>query len=197
MPEPEPTMVRLASVTDVVGAIGRTLTSDETAKAGAILDKASELFRVASGQQFTEGTSVVRLRVTANFVVLPQRPVVSVDGVTEDSNAGADIPFELFKSRLTLSGVRAGQMVRASYTHGGNVPEIIRLTIAELCKKVLTISPKAAAGITSAMEVTGPFTDQEAYATWAVGGQTMLAPSDLEVAHSFRVKIPGSIILGA
>lgn len=191
------TVVQLASIADVKGALGRDLTTEETAKADAILDKASELFRVASAQQFTEGTSTVRLRVTSNYVVLPQRPVVSVDGVKHDANNGAAIPFELFKSRVTLDGVQAGQMVRVEYTHGGVVPDLVRLTIAELCKKVLAITPKAAAGITSAMEVTGPFTDQEVYASWSIGGQTMLAPSDEEIAKSFRVRVPGSIILGS
>src|SRR5690554_1298715 len=125
-------VVQLASSEDVVDALGRDLTDSEELKVGAILDKASELFRNRSGQQFTPGTSSVRLRVVADKVTLPQRPVVSVESVVEDVAGGAAVPFDLFQSALTLDYPRGGDFVRVAYTHGGDVPDLVRLTIAEI-----------------------------------------------------------------
>lgn len=188
------TVTPLASNADVEAALGRVLTSDETAKVGAILDKASELFRVRSGQQFTPGTSDVRLRVTADYVTLPQRPVVSVEAVTRDCEGGAAVTYQQFKSRLTLDCVTAGEFVRVSYTHGGVVPDAVRLCIADLARKVLSIDPNAVAGITQHGETRGPFSRQDSFATWAQGGQTMLSPDDNALADTFRTKAYGSIL---
>ena len=190
-------VVPLASQEDVEAILGRVLTSAEEAKVDAILDKASELFRRRSRQQFTAGTSLVRLKVTADYVNLPQRPVVSVESVTRDVAGGAAVSFDLFQSRLTLRGVRAGDMVRVAYTHGGDVPELVRLTIADVARKVLLIDPNAATGLTQYSETNGPFTEQYTYATWAQGGETRLAPEDLVIADSFRVKTYGSIVLSS
>lgn len=187
-------LVQLASEGDVKAALGRDLTTEESARVGAILDKTSELFRLRSGQQFTFGTSAVRLRVVADKVTLTQRPVVSVESVTVDEAGGAAVAHGLYQSTLTVSGVQAGSFVRVEYTHGGEAPALVRLTVAEIAKKILSISAKAAAGLTSSTEVTGPYTEQEAYATWAVGGQTMLAPDDAAIAESFRVRSYGAIV---
>lgn len=186
-------VIQLASQKDVEEALGRQLTLDETARVDAIIDKASELFRKRSGQQFTAGVSTDRVKVTANWVELVQRPVVSVVSVVDDD--GHPIGFEQFDSRLHLTscGVR---FVRVTYTHGGEVPDLVRLTIADIARKVLSIDPKAVSGVTQRGETTGPFSEQYTYATWAQGGQTMLAPDDATIAASFRVKRYGSIVQG-
>ena len=136
-----------------------------------------------SGQQFTAGTSEVRLRVQAGKVRLPQHPVVSVESVTDDDLTA--VAFTRFKSTLTVE-LPTGAFVIVNYTHGGVVPDIVRLCIAEIGKKVLSIDPNAAAGVTQHSETTGPFSEQDTYATWAQGGQTMLAPADEALARSFR-----------
>lgn len=191
-------VVQLASPEDVVRLLGRGLTSEEAARVDGILDKASELFRRRSGQKFTPGTSLVRLKVTANYVDLPQRPVASVQSVTLDVAGGAAVAYDLFQSRLTLHGVHAGTMVRVAYTHGSDtVPDLVRLTIADVARKVLLIDPNATTGVTQYSETTGPFTEQSTYATWAQGGETRLSPEDNAIADSFRVKNYGSILLSA
>lgn len=177
-------VVQLASSADVADALGRALTSDETARVDAILDKASELFRLESGQYFTAGTSTVRLRAVDSKVELEQRPVVSVTSVTDDD--GVAVVYELSQSTLKLTDVTPGQFVQVEYTHGGVVPDLVRLTVAEVAKKVLSIAPKAVAGVVQHSETTGPFTDSDTYATWAQGGQTMLAPADVAIARKFR-----------
>lgn len=180
-------VAKLASVEDVKAAFGRDLTSDETARVGAILEKASELFRLESGQQFTSGRSEVRVKVNGGRVYLRQRPVTNVHSVKDDY--GRDVPFTHFKQWLTVPRI-SHEFVIVDYSHGGDVPDLVRLTIADVARQVLSIDPKASRGLSSAMEVTGPFTDQHTYAVWAQGGATRLAPDDLAVARSFRVRVP-------
>jgi hypothetical protein len=180
----------LASKADVQKVLGRDLTSEENARYEAILDKASELFRTASGQQFTEGTSDVELRVTDDEVRLPQRPVTAVASVTDQY--GLAVAFDRFKSKLVVRGC-AG-IVRVSYSHGGAVPDSVRLCIAEIVAKVLTIDPKAKAGLTQYSESAGPFNESSTYATWAQGGQTMLAPADEQFARTFNIRLGAGTI---
>src|SRR5690606_23180733 len=120
------TVTQLASAADVKKALGRDLTAEELIKIEPVLDKASELFRLRSGQQFTPGTSTVRLKVNGGEVRLPQRPVVSVESVTDDH--GNPVSYSLFGSVLTTH-LRSHEFVRVSYTHGGEVPDVVRTAI--------------------------------------------------------------------
>lgn len=185
-------VVQLASQADVEAALGRDLTTSEALKVDAILDKASELFRRRSGQQFTAGTSTVRLRVVGDTVNLTQRPVVSVQSVVDDDGDAVD--YELKQARLVLDCPAGGEFVTVAYTHGGTVPDLVRLAIAEIGKKVLLISEHAQAGVVTHSETVGPFSESDTYAVWAQGGQTMLAPADAALADSYRVKTYGAIV---
>ncbi|HEY4267521.1 MAG TPA: hypothetical protein VGM94_04945 [Galbitalea sp.] len=191
------TVTQLASTTDVEAAMGRALTSDESSRVGAILDKASELFRRRSGQQFTPGTSDVRLRVLGRKVTLTQRPIVSVESVRNDGEYNQiAVPFSLDGSILWVDGSCSGGFVRVAYTHGGEVPDVVRLAIADLARRVLSIDPNAVTGLTQHGETTGPFSKQDSYATWAQGGQTMLSPDDQALADSFKINTGGLIVQG-
>lgn len=190
-------VVPLADASDVEEMLGRHLTSAEQDRVSGILDKASELFRRRSGQQFTPGESTVRLKVTAGHVTLVQRPVVSVESVTDDCDPGRPVRHDLFASQLRVHGIDSGEFVRVTYTHGGDVPDTVRLCIADLARRVLEIAPAAISGVTQHGETTGPFTEQNTYAAWAIGGQTMLSPDDAALAESYRVRTRGSIIQSA
>jgi len=184
-------VTQLASQADVEAALGRDLTSDEASRVDAILDKASELFRRRSGQDFTVGSSQVRLRVSDGKVYLPQRPVIAVTEVIDDD--GNAYSTRRFKQQLTLTDCLA-EFVIVTYSHGGDVPDVVRLCIADIARKVLSIDPSAVKGMTQYSETTGPFTEQQTYAAWAVGGQTMLAPDDAALADSFRRRLPSLIV---
>ena len=180
-------VTQLASEVDVEAAFGRDLTSAEEARVGAILDKASELFRLEARQQFTAGRSQVRVKVNGGRVFLRERPVTEVHTVKDE--AGSPVAFTQFQQWLDVP-LRSHEFVVVDYSHGGEVPDLVRLTIADVARQVLSIDPKASKGMSASMEVAGPFTDQNTYAVWAQGGSTRLAPDDLAVARSFRVKIP-------
>lgn len=186
--------ISLAEVADVRAAIGRDLTSDEQDRAVAVLAKASELFRLRAKQQFTPGRSDVRLRVIGGVTYLPERPVTEVHSVTDDD--GHAVPYKLRKSKITVS-LRSHDFITVDYSHGSvDIPELARRTIAEIAAKVLNVDPRAAAGVTQHAQTAGQFTESETYATWAVGGQTMLAPDDDRIAVSFRpARRPGLIVM--
>lgn len=178
---------QLASNADVEAAFGRDLTPDEVARVGAVLDKASELFRLESGQHFTPGRSESRIKVNGGRVFLRQGPVTEIHSVVDDR--GDAVPYRLFKRWLTVPK-RSHEFVIVDYEHGGGVPDLVRLTIADVARQVLSINRNAAEGVTQYSETTGPFTEQYTYATWAQGGAARLAPDDLAVARSFRVRVP-------
>lgn len=177
------TLPPLASQADVESVLGRALTEAEQSRVDAILAKASELFRRRSGQQFTSGTSTNRLRAVVGAVTLTQRPVVSITTVVDEQ--GLPTPYRLQGSTLLVD--TGHRFVTVTYEHGGDVPDLVRLTIAEIAKKVLSIDEKAASGVTQSSTTRGPFSASNTYATWAQGGQTMLAPDDAAIADSYKV----------
>lgn len=178
---------QLATEEDVTDALGRDLTPDEQARIGAILDKASELFRSASGQTFTAGRSTVRVKVNGGRAFLRQKPVTVVHSVASDD--GRDVSWARIGRWLSIPK-RSHEFVNVDYSHGGQVPDLVRLTIADIARQILSIDPVASSGVSQFSETTGPFTDQLTYATWAQGGATRLSPEDLAVARSFQVRIP-------
>lgn len=180
-------VIQLASQTDVEAGLGRDLTPDELLRVEAILGKASELFRLASGQQFTAGRSEVRVKVNGGRAFLKQSPVNDIHSVTTDN--GRDVPFTVFKQWLTVPKL-SHEFVIVDYEHGGVVPDLVRLTVADVARQVLSISPNAVEGVTNQSNTAGPFSEQQTYATWAQGGATRLSPEDMTVARSFKRRIP-------
>lgn len=180
----------LATDVDVATQLGRDLTSAETDRVAGILAKASALFRRTARQDFTPGESTVRLKVNGGQVRLEQAPATAVAEVVDDD--GDDVDHSLFGQWLTVTRnerpLESHRFVTVTYTHGGEVPDLVRETIAEIAAKMLRIDPRAAAGITTGTETVGPFTETNTFAGWAVGGTTMLSPSDTEVALSYRYK---------
>jgi len=186
------TVTQLAASADVVAALGRALTTSEAARVGAILDKASELFRRRSGQQFTAETTTVRLKVNGGRVYLPQRPVTTVTSVVDDD--AAPVAYTRAGQWLTIdadsTSCNSYSFVTVTYAHGGAVPDLVRLAIADIARQVLMIDPNAQTGVTQHAQTKGPFTESFSYASWAVGGMTRLSPEDLALADSFRVQVP-------
>lgn len=181
-------VIQLASAADVASALGRGLTPAETAQVGPILDIASEKFRRRSGQMFTAGTSTVRLKVNGGRVYLPQTPVTAVTTVVDDDAAA--VTYTRDGQWLTVPDLVSSDFVTVTYSHGGTVPDLVRLTIADIAKKVLMVDVRAKTGLSQFTHTEGPFSDSGTYANWAVGGQTMLSPDDNALADSFRVRVP-------
>lgn len=177
----------LANVEDVEMVLGRSVAPGEVGRVEAILAKASALFRLHSRQEFTPGESVSRLKVNGGRVRLPQHPAADVRSVVDDDGVGVE--YRRAGQWLTVC-LGSHEHVTVDYTHGGEVPDLVRLTVAEVAKKVLSIDPRAASGVSQGSATSGPFTEQNTYAAWAQGGQTMLAPDDLAIARSFKPRVP-------
>ncbi|MET0716407.1 MAG: hypothetical protein ABWY57_15990 [Mycetocola sp.] len=183
----------LASSSDVAAQLGRALTSEETARVDALLEKASGLFRKRSGQTFTPGQSLVRLKVNGGLVRLPESPVVDVISVTDDDST--PIEYTLFGQTITLCR-RSDRFVRVDYKHGSDtVPDLVRVTVAEVVARVLRIAPGAMTGLSQFQKTDGPFSRGGTYAPWAVGGQLMLSPDDISTALLFRAPHSGNLIV--
>lgn len=203
-------MVDLATVADVQTAMERPLTPEEEASAVGKLAKASRLFRKASGQDFTPGTSTVRLKCNpasrtifnlstgwpwgmldrVGVVYLKQRPLVSVDSVLNDNDVAVD-EFQTHGSWLFVPGFSASDRVTVTYTHGDAVvpPEVVE-TVASMVARALSIPEQARGGANAIQETTGPFTTQVQFAKWASGGGVQLSPSDKEFAETYKVPVP-------
>lgn len=177
----------LATSNDVEAILGRVLTSDEHERVDSVLLKASELFRRRSGQEFTAGTSAVRLKVNGGRVYLPQRPVVAVTTVLDDD--GDAVVYTRAGQWLTLD-LRSHEFVTVSYSHGGAVPDLVRLAIADVARQVMLVDQSAQSGGLQSSTTAGPFSQQITYAPWAVGGATRLSPDDIALADSYRAKVP-------
>lgn len=185
------TVTQLAASTDVVAVLGRALTTSETARVGVVLDKASELFRRRSSQQFTTGTPTVRLKVNGGRVYLPQHPVTSVTSVVDE--LGAAVLYTRAGQWLTIDpasqSCNSSSFVTVTYAHGA-VPDLVRLAIADIARQVITVDANAQVGITQHTQTKGPFTESFSYASWAVGGMTRLSPEDNALADSYKVTVP-------
>ena len=75
-------MSALATQVDLEARLGRPLTAQETARAGALLDDASAEVRAFTRQDFTTETGKAQvLRAVGDRITLPQRPVAEVSNV--------------------------------------------------------------------------------------------------------------------
>lgn len=178
----------LASTEDVAALLGRDLTDSEGTRLTGILVKASALFRREAQQNFTPGTSAVRLKVNGGEVYLPQRPVVAVTSVVDDdSNAVSNRR----RGQWLVVDLGSDRFVTVTYSHGAaEVPDLVRWTVAEVGMKVLNLATAAVAGASAHSETRGPFAESTTYASWAIGGQAALSPEDVALARSFRPVVP-------
>lgn len=182
----------LADVSDVAALVGRTLTTSEAAKVTAMLRKASADFRREARQQITPGTSSHRCIVRDGRVYPKQAPITDVAAVVDGD--GNTVPFTFSDGILAVDRPH-GFEVKVTYAHGfAEVPDDVRWAVAEAVKRAFTVHPKAAEGYSQHSESRGPFTESGAFAAWAIGGQTLLAPSELETARSYRPVRPRMIV---
>lgn len=171
----------LADATDVAKVLGRELSDAETASAAGCLAKASALFRAAAcDQQFTPGTSTVRLKVNGERVRLDQRPVVAVAAVVDD--AGDDVTYTRNGSWLNVPGVDSSVFLTVTYSHGGTVPAEVVQAVAEMATRLLIVPEEVRAGGKFVSELMGPFQESTTYGDQ---NQTILTEDNLMLARSF------------
>ena len=182
----------LIDIEDIEAALGRTLSDEEKPRALFVADKLSEAFRQRARQSFTVETYVHRLKVDAGGRVFPTRaPLVEVLAVFTDE--GAPVAYEKRHGHIYVRAWCSGFVV-VTYTAGlTEVPVAVRLQLADSARRIMSIDAAAAHGATQATDTTGPFTQTRQYATWAVGGQSLLSPDDQALADSYRPRRAGHV----
>lgn len=196
------TMPALAELDDVEDRLGRDLEPDEQRRAQAMLDDASAVVRAYTRRDFTKATETIRLRPRGNKVVLPQRPVVSVDSVATVINFGpteivTPVPAWSFAggnevyfldSTIIFNGptLDADEDVNlwaeVTYTHGyDEVPFDIVVVVANLVVRNLSVPN----GGMVDLESVGPYTAR--YAAFTSGGPLSLSGPDRDILNRYRV----------
>lgn len=107
----------LASVEDLEVRLGRTFTSTETDRAEALLADASAAVQAYTGQQFTVGTSTVRLQVRNGTVRPPQSPISTITGIANIEGAALDHVWYAGPT-VAVTGSIDGSWVDVTYDHG-------------------------------------------------------------------------------
>ncbi len=172
----------LATIADIQARLGRTLTSAENAQATAWLDDASAMFVQRAVQKFEVSESVVRLFPRDGVVRLVQRPVIEINDVTDIDGVTIDFTFDGHQSIYELGSYSP---VIVDYDHGSEtIPDDVVAVVAGMVVRTLLVPDDAAAGIQQ--QSVGPFS--QSFASWAVGRQVLMSPSDIEVANYYREK---------
>lgn len=186
------TVTALASTSDVSKALGRDLTGDEQNRAQHVLDLLSEKFRTEASQTFSVETYTHRLKADGGLIRFPRTPLVDVISVVSDDTEALTWTVEGNAIRVPVLG--SDGFATVTYKAGyEQVPDVVRLQIADEAQKIISINPKAREGYTQTTEVTGPLTDGGTFGTWAVGGQAMLSPDSIALARRFRPRKAGRI----
>lgn len=191
----------LAELDDVEDRLGRDLTEDEQRRAQAMLDDASAVVRAYTRRNFTRTTATIRLRPRGNKVVLPQRPVISVDevktvvgfGPTEISIptpsyswvAGTEVHFldiNAIYNAPTLDVDEDNLWAEVTYTYGyDETPYDIMAVVANMVVRNLTV-PNG--GVVD-LETVGPYTVR--YSGFTSAGPLALSGADRDILNRYRV----------
>lgn len=171
-------MVALADIPALEARLGRPLTSDEAARAEALLDDASALVRSYTGQDFTRvDDETVVLRAQQGEIRLPQRPVIDVTAVVAIGAGGApDVPvvgwawdgLDIIRAITDSPIINLPEQwyedddgaypgtYRVTYSHGdaASVPLEVVAVVARMVLRTLT-APTVAGGVTG--ETIGPY----------------------------------------
>lgn len=190
-------MTALAGLGDLPGS--GAYTPEQTAQATAALDTASAVVRAYCRRQFTSQSFTTRLRARGNWLILPQRPVVSVqsvglfvygspvltsgwlwDGLDRVWVGNLGMVFNLAED--LWDAVQAGVTVaEVTYTAGyAQVPADVVTVTANLASRALAIPM----GGVYSQQTAGPF--NATVASWAQGGPLALSDSDKAILNQYR-----------
>jgi len=190
-------MTALAQLSDIPGSADFDRAHTDTATAA--LDTASAVVRAYCRQQFTAQSHTTRLRARGNWLVLPQRPVASVQAVrimvmgAPTATTGwiwdgldrvwiGNFGVIINLSEALLDAVQASVVVaEVDYTAGYvTIPADVVVVVAQLTARALAVP---AGGVYSSQTV-GPFA--ATVASWAQGGPLALTDSDKVVLNQYR-----------
>lgn len=182
-------MTPLATPTDVAHALGledeNSFTTSQSVRASLLLDKVSSMFRIAAQRVFTSGQLDVRLMVTGGRVQLTETPA-TIESVTDCDGNSVDYVLD---GKTLLVNYPTGVFLDVSYTFDDQVPDAVRVAVAETVARYLTVDPLSAQAQSTDLQA-GDF--RQRFASW-VSSSVQLPGEVLELAKSFRY--PGNVVV--
>lgn len=155
------------------------------ASASSALDIVSAIVRAEARQSFTRGTSTVTLYPEYvdlwqgprwYYVVLPQRPVVSIESVTRD---GIAVSWSRKHDRVFVAGC---EPVSVTFTHGyASVPGDVLAVVLTAAQRVLTNPTDLRQETVGSLSVT--------YAAETIGASLSQADKDLLARYRRRTAV--------
>lgn len=125
-------MPAFASWEDVQARLGVPVEPEERSRATTLLELASDAIRTVARQRIDRASSSYTCAPAGSRILLPERPVVSIESVTDDS----DIPYDGWSlDGDYLTDVAFAGRVTIEYTHGFDP---VPLTIVGVCLEVVT-----------------------------------------------------------
>lgn len=190
-------MTALAQIDDMPGSAG--FSAEQAVAAEIALGAASAAVRAFCRRQFTAAAFTTRIRARSNWLLLAQRPVVSVqsvkvlvlgqpttttgwvwDGLDRVWVGGLGSVVNL--SEAVFDAVRGGATVaEVAYTAGyAQVPDDVVAVTAGLAARATTVP----SGGAFTQQAAGQFSYQ--VAPWAQGGPLSLSDADREILQRYR-----------
>lgn len=191
-------MTPLASITDVEARLTSSIPSGDLRRVQSLINDASAAVRAEVRQNITEATYAVTLGVrsdnTSRFVVLPQRPVVSVESVaTIDDEA---VSYEWDGRRLHVSTLLPAVVVE--YTAGLTFDTDTRGVLDAVAGIVANVAARAYGTPVESSGKTAETISQYSYTVGsgaAQGGFGLLRSEKSALAQLFGKRRAGSIPL--
>lgn len=125
----------------------RMTAAPDATRAGALLVDASAKVRDFTGQTISADASTSRFIPRRGRIVLPQWPVVSVDGAVDDLGDAVDVTWPT--TGWGLEVVQAYGPTTITYTHGwATVPDIVVAVVCQMVGRALGM-PSSSTGVQS------------------------------------------------
>lgn len=198
----------LADLSDVEDRLGRDLTPEESRQADAMLRDASAVIRSYCRRDFTAGNLVARYRPRGDKVILPQRPITSINLVSAVTSFG---PTEIVTALPFWSWVGGNEVFIGDQSLVINAPEFdfddnvwievdydygfteVPVDIVTVCANLVVRNILTPSGGLIDSETIGPYTAR--YSSVTSAGPLGLGEPDREILNRYRSTIAHTVEL--
>lgn len=197
----------LATSSDVVGRLGRALTTEETAKIAALILDASSSVVAYTGQTFLEAETTALLPIRNRAVRLPLRPVTAVSTVIDQF--GNSLPFIWIPTDTTVTlasstWINAFELnilpwtriskANVTYTHGyADVPDDVIGITCQVVGRALAVPMSESAYVTVSESITNY--SETTTTAGPRGGAFGLLPDEKRILDRYRVLVGPALML--
>src|SRR5690554_2030050 len=136
----------LAADHDLTGRLGRDLTDAELARSGDLLDDVSAAVQLYTGQKFARDDYTWRTRLVGRYARLPQRPVHSVDSVTNIDDEAITYEWDGLDRVYVTASLARPLVVDITYDAGPDtVPADLVGVVSAIALRSLGVDPSTTA----------------------------------------------------